>query len=81
MFVTEGEDVRLKIVVELAAGADGGGVVERVVQKSILDALLRTNGEYNAYVPEGKQTPIVLLKAYGDKEFFPVGVKHKYIQD
>lgn len=77
-----GNDVRLKIVIELAPSIkDDLGVIEKLVQDSVLDALVRLNGEYAAYVPFAMQPPLIVLKPYGTPEFFPVGVKHKYIQD
>ena len=40
--------------------------------------IMNINGEFRTYVPEGRQTPVVELRSFGDPEVFPVGVKHRY---
>ncbi|MFL0659533.1 hypothetical protein [Cylindrospermopsis raciborskii] len=48
---------------------------------SILAQLLRLNSEFANYVPREYQRPQVELKATGDREYFPTGVKHKYTRN
>lgn len=79
--VAETEDVRLKVVVELAVGTAPSAEVENVIRERVLAALLRLNGEYAAYVPAEKQLPLIDLCEYGDGTYFPLGTKHRYIQD
>jgi phenylacetate-CoA ligase len=38
----------------------------------------RLNSEFGNYVPVARQAPLVTLRPYGDPEYFPVGVKHRY---
>jgi hypothetical protein len=40
--------------------------------------LLRLNSEFGAYVPEALRRPRVALRPFGDPEYFPIGVKHRY---
>ena len=39
---------------------------------------MRLNSEFGAYVPDARRSPRVTLRAFGDPEYFPVGVKHRY---
>ncbi|WP_328454543.1 phenylacetate--CoA ligase family protein [Amycolatopsis sp. NBC_00438] len=71
----EDRDRRLRITVETAPGAtaDAGAIAE-----SVRAQLLRLNSEFAHYVPAERQLPDVELRAAGDPEYFPVGVKHRY---
>jgi phenylacetate-CoA ligase len=71
-------DRRLSIVVELAPGAEPSGELVERVAESIRVELMRLNSEFAHYVPAQYQLPSVELRAAGDPEFFPVGVKHRY---
>ncbi|KAI8621412.1 hypothetical protein BC830DRAFT_1163748 [Chytriomyces sp. MP71] len=78
----DAEDVRLLVHVERAPGRDSALDDNRLcglVVDSILTQLKRLNSEFTNYVPDDKQAPIVKLYAFGDAQYFPVGVKHSYI--
>lgn len=68
----------LSIVVELAPGEAADEDKRDAVVDVILAQLLRLNSEFAAYVPPAAQRPRVELRAFGDPEQFPVGVKHRY---
>ncbi|MBU7586104.1 MAG: phenylacetate--CoA ligase family protein [Nostoc sp. TH1S01] len=68
----------LSVVVELAPDVDSSEDKRQVITESILAQLLRLNSEFANYVPPEYQTPQVSLKATGDREYFPIGVKHRY---
>lgn len=80
MEVGEDEDQNrfLQIVVELAPNIVGSEEKQRVIAEAILTQLLRLNSEFANYIPPEYQYPQVMLKATGDAEYFPVGVKHRY---
>ena len=46
----------------------------------ICKEICRLNNEYKNYLPQEKQLPYVLLKPFGDAEYFPAGVKHNYVR-
>ncbi|AFY43387.1 phenylacetate--CoA ligase family protein [Nostoc sp. PCC 7107] len=68
----------LSVVVELAPGVEGSEDKRQAITESILAQMLRLNGEFANYVPPEYQTPQVALAATGDREYFPIGVKHRY---
>ncbi|ALF53352.1 phenylacetate--CoA ligase [Nostoc piscinale CENA21] len=68
----------LSVVVELAPDVEESEEKRQVITESILVQLLRLNGEFANYVPPEYQTPQVTLTATGDREYFPIGVKHRY---
>ncbi|MBC6472845.1 MAG: phenylacetate--CoA ligase family protein [Hormoscilla sp. GM102CHS1] len=68
----------LDLVVELALGVEGGAARERAIASEVRTQLLRLNSEFANYVPPSYQTPQVRLAPTGDREYFPVGVKHRY---
>ena len=72
----------LHVAVELAPGEAPGeaedAARERVLAESIRAQLQRLNSEFAHYVPAAYQLPAVTLRAAGDPEYFPVGVKHRY---
>jgi phenylacetate-CoA ligase len=68
----------LSVVVELAPEVESGEDKRQAITSSILKQLLRLNSEFANYVPPEYQTPQVTLKATGDREYFPIGVKHRY---
>ncbi|GLW29129.1 phenylacetate--CoA ligase family protein [Actinoplanes regularis] len=71
-------DRRLSVVVELAPGVTGSAELAAAVAESIRTELVRLNSEFAHYVPAGYQLPAVELRAPGDPEYFPPGVKHRY---
>ncbi|MCC5639078.1 phenylacetate--CoA ligase family protein [Nostoc sp. CHAB 5844] len=68
----------LSVVVELAPGVESSEDKRQAIAESILAQLLRLNSEFANYVPPEYQTPQVALAATGDREYFPIGVKHRY---
>ncbi|KAJ3342497.1 hypothetical protein HDU93_002256 [Gonapodya sp. JEL0774] len=74
----EKQDVVLKIIVELPPSRNPTPEFASIISTSVLENLVRINSEFAHYVPRDKQTILVELRPFGDKEWFPVGVKHKY---
>jgi phenylacetate-CoA ligase len=68
----------LSVVVELAPNVEGSEDKRQTIATSILTQLLRLNGEFANYVPKEYQTPQITLAPMGDREYFPIGVKHRY---
>jgi phenylacetate-CoA ligase len=68
----------LRIVVELLPSVTAGADKASAVAASIRSQLRRLNSEFANYVPEAKQTPRLEFRAFGDPEYFPAGVKHRY---
>ncbi|MBD2499273.1 phenylacetate--CoA ligase family protein [Anabaena azotica] len=68
----------LSVVVELAPGVEDSEDKRETIANSILTQLLRLNSEFANYVPPEYQIPQVALAAMGDREYFPIGVKHRY---
>ncbi|WP_427162898.1 phenylacetate--CoA ligase family protein [Aliinostoc sp. HNIBRCY26] len=68
----------LSVVVELAPDVEASEDKRQAIAASILTQLLRLNGEFANYVPKEYQTPQVMLAPMGDREYFPIGVKHRY---
>ena len=80
LYVHEDEDSnpRLALRVELAPGAAPSSTLAGRVAAAVRTGLLKRSSEYAAYVPAGRQLPLVTLHQAGDPEWFPVGVKHRY---
>ncbi|KXS11379.1 hypothetical protein M427DRAFT_439465 [Gonapodya prolifera JEL478] len=80
LLTTEDEagDTVVKVIVELAPSHAPSAAFALVVGTSVHASLVRLNSEFAHYVPREKQRPVIELRGYGDKEWFPVGVKHKY---
>jgi phenylacetate-CoA ligase len=68
----------LFITVELLPGVSADAGKETAVAASVRAQLLRLNSEFANYVPPAKQTPLIELRPFGDPDYFPVGVKHRY---
>jgi len=68
----------LSIVVELAPQVEGSEEKRTAIASCILTQLLRLNSEFANYVPPEYQIPQVALAPTGDREYFPIGVKHRY---
>lgn len=75
---TANGDAALDIVVELAPGETATDERADTIARSVVEQLLRLNGEFASYVPANRREPVVVLKPNGDAEYFPVGVKHRY---
>jgi phenylacetate-CoA ligase len=74
----EGGSDSLRITVELAPDQPESAGRNESLAQSIHQQLLRLNSEFANYVPPLRQTPRVELRRFGDPEFFPRGVKHRY---
>eukprot|EP00128_Syssomonas_multiformis_P009832 Colp12_sorted_trinity150504_noHs@14304 len=68
----------LRLVVELAPGTLPSNERALVVARSAHTHLIRLNSEFRNYVPQEYQMPVVELRPFGDAEYFPIGVKHRY---
>ncbi|GIH03798.1 phenylacetate--CoA ligase [Rhizocola hellebori] len=68
----------LHIVVEAAPGQDAGEDRAVLIAEAVRRELVRLNSEFAHYVPAERQLPLVELRAAGDPQYFPVGVKHRY---
>ncbi|MFJ3492203.1 phenylacetate--CoA ligase family protein [Streptomyces sp. NPDC086091] len=78
MEVEEGEQPRLRVVVEYAPRTVGHPLDPAAVADSLLSALHTHNSEYVHYVPAPVLTPTVELRPHADPAYFPAGVKHRY---
>jgi phenylacetate-CoA ligase len=80
MEVKEDDDKNrlLSITVELAPVLKGNGEMVDAIAFSIYTQLVRLNSEFANYVPPQYQLPQVTLLSFGDPEYFPIGVKHRY---
>jgi phenylacetate-CoA ligase len=65
-------------VVELGGGQAPDTAKADAIAEAILGQLLRLNSEFANYVPAEYRRPRVLLRSAGDRDWFPVGVKHRY---
>jgi phenylacetate-CoA ligase len=68
----------LAIAVELAPNITANSAMQQTISTSILTQLLRLNSEYANYVPQERQLPQTTLLPFGEPEYFPAGVKHRY---
>ncbi|MGL6340052.1 MAG: phenylacetate--CoA ligase family protein, partial [Waterburya sp.] len=68
----------LAIAVELAPQIVGNQEKKNALTSSIHTQLLRLNSEFANYVPDEYQLPQITLLPFGDPEYFPPGVKHRY---
>jgi phenylacetate-CoA ligase len=71
-------DKYLSVTAELRPGIEANDGMANALADSIRTQLLRLNSEFSHYVPPERQTPAVMLLGFGDAEYFPVGVKHRY---
>jgi phenylacetate-CoA ligase len=80
MEILEDEDCNrlLSVAVELAPNVPADEEKAQAIAQSILQQLRRLNSEFANYVPPEYQIPQVTLKAMGDPDYFPLGVKHSY---
>ncbi|MGL5941746.1 MAG: phenylacetate--CoA ligase family protein [Waterburya sp.] len=68
----------LAIAVELAPQIVSNQEKKNALTSSIHTQLLRLNSEFANYVPSEYQLPQLTLFPFGDPEYFPPGVKHRY---
>ena len=68
----------LAIAVELAPQILANEELQQAIAFSIYTQLLRLNSEYANYVIPERQLPQITLLPLGDRQYFPVGVKHRY---
>jgi phenylacetate-CoA ligase len=68
----------LFIAVELLPGVTADAGKEAAAASSVRAQLLRLNSEFANYVPPARQTPRIELRPFGDPNYFPAGVKHRY---
>ena len=68
----------LAIAVELAIEVNSHQELKNAIANSIHSQLIRLNSEYANYVPVHRQLPEISLYKFGDPNYFPVGVKHRY---
>ncbi len=68
----------LRIVVELLPAVAADADKTSAISSSIRSQLLRLNSEFANYAPEAKQIPRLEFRPFGDPEYFPAGVKHRY---
>lgn len=59
---------------------DPGRAARVAVAVAARDRLHRTSSEFRAYVPASRQLPEVVLRPHRDPDWFPVGVKHRYVR-
>lgn len=71
-------DKYLSITAELLPNVAADLEKPLVIAEAIRAQLLRLNSEFANYAPEDKQLPWVSLRPFGDPEYFPAGVKHRY---
>ncbi|GMH45775.1 hypothetical protein BSKO_13738 [Bryopsis sp. KO-2023] len=81
LFTEDDSDLNkgLAIRVELIPGKELEEGLDAEIGECVKKQLLRLNSEYANYVPEERQLPRVYLYKFGSPDYFPVGVKHKYI--
>jgi phenylacetate-CoA ligase len=72
------QNAGLFLIVELRRGESGSPALALDIGARVTRELLRQNSEFASYVPEARRTPRVELRAFGDTEYFPAGVKHRY---
>ena len=72
------QNSHLAIAVELAIEVSSNEELKAAIASSIQTQLTRLNSEYANYVPIQRQLPNISLYPFGDSEYFPVGVKHRY---
>jgi len=71
-------DAELRLTVELARGAVASRELAELIAASVRRELERLNSEFASYAPSARRTPRVELRTFGDAEYFPIGVKHRY---
>lgn len=75
---TNGGDSELHLAVELLPRVEPHAKLAAALSESVRSQTIRINSEFAHYVPAPNQFPKVTLRPYGDAEWFPLGVKHRY---
>jgi phenylacetate-CoA ligase len=70
----------LRLTVELAPGVTEPPGLAATAADAVHEHLRRTSGEFRHYVPAERQRPDVVLRPHADPEWFPAGVKHRYVR-
>jgi phenylacetate-CoA ligase len=73
-----GQSAELMVTVELARDAGPAPALVAQIQRSVRRQLERQNSEFASYVPDERRSPQVVLRSFGDPDYFPTGVKHRY---
>jgi phenylacetate-CoA ligase len=71
-------DKELHVAVELLPDVQANPQLPDMIAASIKKQLLRLNSEFANYTPIDRQQPRVTIHGFGDPDYFPVGVKHRY---
>jgi len=71
-------DKFLHIAVELLPEVEENAAMATAIAESVKAQLLRLNSEFANYTPTERQLPHITLCAFGNPDYFPVGVKHRY---
>jgi phenylacetate-CoA ligase len=74
---TREQDVELEVVVELGPEREASDELARVVARSLRAQLEQQNSEFLNYAPAERRTPRVRLLPFADRDYFPLGVKHR----
>ena len=77
----EDKNSSLSITVELAPTITASPEKEKAIAFSLYTQLLRLNSEFANYVSPENHLPQVTLLPFGDPDYFPEGVKHRYTRD
>lgn len=72
------QSAHLRLTVELARGEAASDELGQQIAAHVRRQLERINSEFQSYVPPAERSPRVVLRACGDPEYFPIGVKHRY---
>jgi phenylacetate-CoA ligase len=72
------QNAQLRLTVELLRDVAAPPGLDQEIARSVQRELVRLNSEFGAYVPEARRAPRVALRPFGDAEYFPIGVKHRY---
>ncbi|HVZ31456.1 MAG TPA: phenylacetate--CoA ligase family protein, partial [Polyangiaceae bacterium] len=72
------QDAELVLTVELGREVPADAGLAVLIARHVREQLERLNSEFANYVPAERRTPRVRLRPFGDPEYFPLGVKHRY---
>jgi phenylacetate-CoA ligase len=72
------QSAHLRLMVELARGEAEAEELRAQIALEVRQQLERINSEFQSYVPDAERSPRVELRAFGDPDYFPSGVKHRY---
>lgn len=75
---TSDGNAELQLTVELTLNSEPYPGLATEISESVRTHVCRINSEFANYVPAERQYPTVNLRPFGDPEWFPIGVKHRY---